>query len=1091
MEDYEKAVFISYAKGGEQEELANQIDQFLQLRGLVIIRDTRDLRYRGSLQAFMERVGRGNCVILVLSDSYLRSASCMFELVEIAENKQFHDRIFPLVLPDATIYDPVERLKYVRYWEEKRDELDAALRSVDQANLKGIREEIDLYDRIRDEIAELTSILRDMNRLRGDTGKDADYLPLYEAIEKRMQQIAVMSKPEEGQLSTSQIEHGLLELWELIPMRAPVLEDRFAGVAKKLRATLEPDGQALSPAQREEQLAEIGQLCLEVIDISFHALCTGQKPPPYDERSPFRGLESFEPEHSDFFFGRETLIPKLLEKIRSYPFLAVLGASGSGKSSLVKAGLLPDLGLNYVILRPGINPLAALEPAKGSPLIVVDQFEELFTLTREEATRQEFVAQLLEAMKQSKVVITMRSDFMGEVAALRALNEEVQNHLENVPPMNLEELRHAMECQAGVVGLQFEPGLSKQILDDIEGEPGAMPLLQHALWELWNRRHGRWLKSQTYEDFGGVKQAITTTAEKVYGAYSPAEQEQMRDIFLRLTRLDESDASRDTRRRVPLRRLISSGTDRSFLELLLDRLANARLIVKTTMEDETYVEVVHEALIQKWDRLRNWIDSKSEFLIWRQVRLAPSLERHKAEERRLQDEEQAAEAKHAHLLDDEEAVEAKRWLVEQHREFSTEERDFVFHSLLWAELIDMASWLPSFGTQEAIFSALEPYWNDPSEEKRKLGVRALSALPSSDGEAKIIQRLQSFVFEDSSLEVASLAAQAICKRGQIEGLVTMLNQEQLPRERERRLIQVLASTRNLPVIGQQVLKGLKRFRRQIQMRAAWLLVQEYRNELAITFAVTFLSGLLGGIVISILTGLSFQVTRLTTGITIDDPLSIFAASIGSTDIMIVLIFGVLATIQVRLVDRKPLSKKDLRPAVRAALIYALLFTLISWTGLLSSFQSPDLLEPVIFRSDFAPAIANGIRELLTTWIFATFLVAVIFRTPLLFEPGHIVERSFFVAFHCSALVLLVYMTMSVLSLVLSVLLNQSDLLSLLDFATERFDSSREYFWGVSAQGVLDYIADGLRVFTYLLGLYFGLQTAFQNPDARKQLSEVS
>ena len=118
MGNYENAVFISYAWGGEREEMVNQIDQALQKRGLKITRDKRDLGYKGSIKQFMEQIGQANCVIVVVSDKYLRSPNCMFELVEIADNKQFHDRIFPIVLADADIYDPVKRIGYVKYWEE-------------------------------------------------------------------------------------------------------------------------------------------------------------------------------------------------------------------------------------------------------------------------------------------------------------------------------------------------------------------------------------------------------------------------------------------------------------------------------------------------------------------------------------------------------------------------------------------------------------------------------------------------------------------------------------------------------------------------------------------------------------------------------------------------------------------------------------------------------------------------------------------------------------------------------------------------------------------------------------------------------------
>src|SRR5512145_333495 len=120
MAEYEQAVFISYAWKGESEEIVNQIDRALHSRGIKIIRDKRDLGYKGLIHEFMERIGQGSCVIVVISDRYLRSPNCMYELVEIADGKQFHDRIFPVVLKDADIYDPVRRIEYVKYWEVKR-----------------------------------------------------------------------------------------------------------------------------------------------------------------------------------------------------------------------------------------------------------------------------------------------------------------------------------------------------------------------------------------------------------------------------------------------------------------------------------------------------------------------------------------------------------------------------------------------------------------------------------------------------------------------------------------------------------------------------------------------------------------------------------------------------------------------------------------------------------------------------------------------------------------------------------------------------------------------------------------------------------
>ena len=188
MQDYEQTVFISYAWGGEREEIVNQIDKALQARGIKITRDKRDLGYKGSIKEFMERIGQGNCVIVVVSDKYLRSQNCMFELVEIAENKQFHDRIFPIVLADADIYDPMQRLGYVKYWEVKRNELAAEMKTVDPANLHGIREDMDLYDRIRDKISGLASTLKDMNTLTPEIHQESNFSYLYDAIEKRMKE---------------------------------------------------------------------------------------------------------------------------------------------------------------------------------------------------------------------------------------------------------------------------------------------------------------------------------------------------------------------------------------------------------------------------------------------------------------------------------------------------------------------------------------------------------------------------------------------------------------------------------------------------------------------------------------------------------------------------------------------------------------------------------------------------------------------------------------------------------------------------------------------------------------------------------------
>jgi hypothetical protein len=183
---YEHSVFISYAWGDEREGIVNQIDLSLQKRGLKIVRDKRDLEYKGSIREFMERIGRGDCVIVVVSDKYLRSPNCMFELVEIAENKQFENRIFPVMWHDANIYDPIKQIAYIKYWEERRTTLAEAIKTLDPANLQGIREQMDLYDRIRDRVSGLTSTLRDMNVLTPEMHEESNFSQLYAALEKRI-----------------------------------------------------------------------------------------------------------------------------------------------------------------------------------------------------------------------------------------------------------------------------------------------------------------------------------------------------------------------------------------------------------------------------------------------------------------------------------------------------------------------------------------------------------------------------------------------------------------------------------------------------------------------------------------------------------------------------------------------------------------------------------------------------------------------------------------------------------------------------------------------------------------------------------------
>jgi hypothetical protein len=182
-------VYISYAWGGESERIVNELDADLQSKGIMVVRDKRDLGFKGMIRDFMQQIGRGHAVIVVISDKYLKSPNCMYELVEIARNKDFYDRVFPIVLGDADIYNPVNRIKYIKHWEDKLKELDEAMRSVSSANLQGMREEIDSYDEIRDNISNLTFFLKDMNTLTPEMHENSNFAVLLATLEKRLARV--------------------------------------------------------------------------------------------------------------------------------------------------------------------------------------------------------------------------------------------------------------------------------------------------------------------------------------------------------------------------------------------------------------------------------------------------------------------------------------------------------------------------------------------------------------------------------------------------------------------------------------------------------------------------------------------------------------------------------------------------------------------------------------------------------------------------------------------------------------------------------------------------------------------------------------
>jgi len=338
--------------------------------------------------------------------------------------------------------------------------------------------------------------------------------------------------------------------------------------------------------------------------------------PPSPAVCPYRGLLAFEPENRDLFFGREGILRDLLDRLASNRFVAVVGASGSGKSSLVRAGVIASIhqgdlpGVSHAALTtPGANPVEGLRTSDAfdHDLLVVDQFEEVFTVCQDDSERTRFFEELL--AYRGTVLIALRADFYGHCAAHNGLARVVSRNNVLLGPMTEDELRRAVVSPAEAGEFRLEPGLVELVLRDATGEPGALPLLSHALMETWARRDGRTLTLAGYQDAGGVPGAIARTAEEIYDRCTDDERRLLRPVFLRLTDLGEG--TEDTRRRVPLSELAPRPESQTAVARLIDTLANARLLTL----DASTAQVAHEALIREWPRLRGWLNEDREGLI--------------------------------------------------------------------------------------------------------------------------------------------------------------------------------------------------------------------------------------------------------------------------------------------------------------------------------------------------------------------------------------------------------------------------------------------------------------------------------------------
>ncbi len=441
------------------------------------------------------------------------------------------------------------------------------------------------------------------------------------------------------------------------------------------------------------------------------------------DEPPFRGLLPFDVEHAHLFFGRDRETELLLEQLHSDRFLAVVGNSGSGKSSLVRAGLVPALNRGryhhdggwvdswrIAIFRPGDDPfrefanalcrlddsldaaeriavrtactqplqhgtqgltdcIAGLVPSGARTLLVVDQFEELFTLTPQPEERRRFIDSLLQAADTSgdhpvHCLITLRADFFAECWQHPELPKRISANQFAVRRADRSQLQEMIEKPAAMAGVWLEPGLAEAMLSDAGDEPGNLALLQHALLELWERRDGKHLTHAAYEAIGRLQGALEHRVEEIYQELDAEGREVARRVFLRLTEAGKGGEA--TRRPVRWDRLQTMGASAAAIETRLRRLVDQRLLtVSSNAQGHDQVEVAHEALIRGWDRLQGWLEEDREFLLWRK-RLQASLE---ARERSGRAD--------GTLLRGGLLAEAQRWQAEREQDLDQEQRAFI------------------------------------------------------------------------------------------------------------------------------------------------------------------------------------------------------------------------------------------------------------------------------------------------------------------------------------------------------------------------------------------------------------------------------
>ena len=370
---------------------------------------------------------------------------------------------------------------------------------------------------------------------------------------------------------------------------------------------------------------------MPVEDVTLAEFDSALAPTLADELCPYVGLEAFREKDCNRFYGRRKLIATAVEILTRQRFVAVIGPSGSGKSSVVCGGLLPALRRGAIPgsdtwtylppFVPGSEPMKNLEAVwrTGDPaspaVVVIDQFEELFTLCEDLAVRNAFVQKILELAQQHYVIVTMRSDYESRLSTMPELQELFAKGDLRATPLGAPELHEAIEEPARLIGLKFESGLVDALVHDVLGEPAALPLLQFTLWKLWQSRDHNRITMAAYRRLGGGRAALANSADTLYDSLIQQDRDTMRRILLRIVR--PGAGAEVTSSRVRVRELLQLGDDKDRICRVLEKLVAERLVRRTGggVADDDQIEVAHEALIRNWPLLVSWIERQKADLL--------------------------------------------------------------------------------------------------------------------------------------------------------------------------------------------------------------------------------------------------------------------------------------------------------------------------------------------------------------------------------------------------------------------------------------------------------------------------------------------